>query len=425
MDKTFKFSVKRLNALPTAAPKRRDTYFDTDVPSLSIRVTDSGKKSFVVRKRIAGKPVRVTLGSYPMMSIDIARVEAQRVGGRMAVGTNPNEEKQARIESGKRQKLEEMTVAHVLAEYSELGDIRPSTAKGYKSALQTVLGDAFAKPLIHITARQVLRFHQYPSKSRANHAMRALSALHNWHCKLNKLNLPNPVTTALSKSESGTGKSLWHTAKRRKTWIEDHLVPAWFDAAEKLVTLGSNTRWEGTAVRDLFKFQLFTGLRSQDECANLVWDRVDIKGQFITLLQTKTSSEDDEPITIPMNSYAMDILNSRPRNDQYVFPHNGTWLKDARTYVRAIRKEIGWDWTPYDSRRTFLAHGEKVRAPIVTLKRLVHHKTQETDPTIGYLPPDDDLMRTYSQRIGDSIIKAANRQSGEVIELPLSRGTKK
>ncbi|MGA9444126.1 MAG: Arm DNA-binding domain-containing protein, partial [Methyloceanibacter sp.] len=41
---------------------------DTKTPGLWLRVTGSGSKSFVVRGYLDRKPVRVTLGKYPVLS---------------------------------------------------------------------------------------------------------------------------------------------------------------------------------------------------------------------------------------------------------------------------------------------------------------------------------------------------------------------
>src|SRR5688572_28967090 len=56
-------------------------------------VTAQGSKSFKVYRKFNDKPVRVTLGKYPGMTVEQARNEAQRVIAEMIKGKNPNEEK--------------------------------------------------------------------------------------------------------------------------------------------------------------------------------------------------------------------------------------------------------------------------------------------------------------------------------------------
>lgn len=63
------------------------------INGLELMVTDQGTKSFKVYRKFNGKPVRVTLGKYPEMTIENARKKAQLVITDMISGKNPNEEK--------------------------------------------------------------------------------------------------------------------------------------------------------------------------------------------------------------------------------------------------------------------------------------------------------------------------------------------
>jgi hypothetical protein len=46
--------------------------YDTVAPSLAIRVTSAGGRSFVVVKKINGKAQRITLGRFPGLRLDDA-----------------------------------------------------------------------------------------------------------------------------------------------------------------------------------------------------------------------------------------------------------------------------------------------------------------------------------------------------------------
>ncbi len=93
--KRFKFTKKALDALPWPKPgpgkkDRRDTYYDTAMPSLRLRVTSAGAMSFSVHRRVKrAETSTVTIGTYPDMSIDVARDEAEKLGGQYAQGINP------------------------------------------------------------------------------------------------------------------------------------------------------------------------------------------------------------------------------------------------------------------------------------------------------------------------------------------------
>src|SRR5450755_4239656 len=101
--KRIKFHRKNLDALPLPKPGARDEYQDADAPELLLRVTATGQKTFGLRRKIDGKAVRVTLGTYmrpgdtePQMTVDQARRAASKAKAAASEGRNPNTAKHAR-----------------------------------------------------------------------------------------------------------------------------------------------------------------------------------------------------------------------------------------------------------------------------------------------------------------------------------------
>ena len=91
------FTVKTLDNLPPAQNGKRETYHDEKVKGLTLRITDKGVKSFVIRKRIDGKPKMHTLGHYPEMTISQAREAARKSLNSFSVGINPNDAKKDKL----------------------------------------------------------------------------------------------------------------------------------------------------------------------------------------------------------------------------------------------------------------------------------------------------------------------------------------
>jgi hypothetical protein len=83
------FTKSILEALPT--PDKRTDYQDEKTSGLYLRVTPSGVKSFSVLRRINGKLERITVGPYPAISIDEARIRAGEINTAIARGQNPAE----------------------------------------------------------------------------------------------------------------------------------------------------------------------------------------------------------------------------------------------------------------------------------------------------------------------------------------------
>ena len=61
----------------------------SDREGLGVRVTPKGKITFQLRYRFDGKPKRLDLGSYPLISLKDARLEAQRLRARHEQGHDP------------------------------------------------------------------------------------------------------------------------------------------------------------------------------------------------------------------------------------------------------------------------------------------------------------------------------------------------
>lgn len=73
-------------AVPTAG---RVTYLDPSVRGFGLRVSANGARSWVVRYRRGRLTRRVTLGSYPKLSLADARAKAKETLGRVALGEDP------------------------------------------------------------------------------------------------------------------------------------------------------------------------------------------------------------------------------------------------------------------------------------------------------------------------------------------------
>lgn len=53
-------------------------FYDTDTKGLAISVGKTGRKSFLLYRRIQGRPERIKIGRYPDVSIEQARKLARR-----------------------------------------------------------------------------------------------------------------------------------------------------------------------------------------------------------------------------------------------------------------------------------------------------------------------------------------------------------
>lgn len=78
-----------------AAAAREKDYFiwDDDLPGFGLRVFVSGKRSYLIQYRAAGRTRRYTIGLHGIWTAETARQEAKVQLGRVAQGDNPSEER--------------------------------------------------------------------------------------------------------------------------------------------------------------------------------------------------------------------------------------------------------------------------------------------------------------------------------------------
>jgi integrase len=93
MANRIRFKKEVLEALP-APEKGRSTYYDDQVQKLAVRVTSAGTKTFYVITRDGDSVAWLKLGTFPDMTVEIARKEAQKHLGDFAKGASPVKAKQ-------------------------------------------------------------------------------------------------------------------------------------------------------------------------------------------------------------------------------------------------------------------------------------------------------------------------------------------
>ena len=77
-----------LSKLTCPPGKDRRWVYDSKTPGLAMMVTSSGARSFYVYRRgFEGKPQRVRLGSFPVVTIDQARAGVTKVTSRSSTAS--------------------------------------------------------------------------------------------------------------------------------------------------------------------------------------------------------------------------------------------------------------------------------------------------------------------------------------------------
>src|SRR4051812_559195 len=85
------FIRKALDALRAPAGTPRVYHYDTAVRGLAFAVSPTGRKTFLLIRKINGRPERITIGRYPDLSIEQARGRASEMNAAIARGENPGD----------------------------------------------------------------------------------------------------------------------------------------------------------------------------------------------------------------------------------------------------------------------------------------------------------------------------------------------
>ena len=400
MDKHSNFTIKELNNLSTPKQGSRDTYHDTNVAGLTLRVTSTGVKSFVIRKRINGKPVMTTLGRYPAMTITQARVAARETLNVFSSGVNPNNKK---IE----QRVKSITLQEAMQDYIACRKhaLKAKTIRDYQIIFNSYLSEWANKELVNITRSMVVKKHTTigdKSIYRANATMRLLRAIFNFAmCEYEDSNdIPiishNPVQKI---------RRNWFRESVRTNIIEPNDLKDWFTAVNALPSDKSNISHKNTSetVRDYLILLLFTGLRPS-EGINLAWSNINFKNKLLHIEDTKNR----EDHTIPLTGYILDLLDNRKKasSGKFVFPgyNPDKALVSPNKQVKKVINDCGIQFLLHDLRRTFATYADSLEIKHTTIKRLMNHKSNDVTST-HYIHQSTETLRKPMQLITDYILE--------------------
>jgi len=410
-------------------------YWDVEPKGFGLRVTPTGKATFIVQGVVVGgKEARVTIGPYGVFTVDQAREEAREHLRSMRKGIDPRKQR-------KEQEALTVTLAATLDAYLDRpGKLKESTKAEMRRHVEKVFTTWRDKPIAAITEDDVRKRHRElmekgltgkPAPASANAAMVTLRILMNFAGRQYRradgspLILRNPVEVL---------KDHWaKLGSRTDRYIDKRKIG---EVWNKLWDARANPKnRDGLAAIDLTIFALLCGGR-RDEMAALTWNRVNIDEEdpsncWWHLPERKRG----DPIWLPLSSQAVALLKLRPRKrhdddeeeSPFVFASWGKsgHIADARTPMELVSEIVGKHLSLHDMRRTFCNVAmrecliEKFRTDLLT----GHKPAQEDITARNYLDLARlDWLHPEIQRLGDWIdeqgrIAAAKASGANVVPI--------
>jgi integrase len=409
-------------------------YWDVETKGLGLRVTPTGKSTFIAQGRVRGTTtdVRMTIGTYGAWTVDDARRRAEEYKHQFEDGIDPREVK-------KQTAAMQVTLQAVCDAYvGRPGKLKASSADEMKRHVAKVFTAWKDKPIASITRDMVKERHAElvekglkgrAAPASANAAMVTLRILFNFAADEYRRADGSAI---IDHNPVGALKHHWaKLGTRTERYIDKGKVGAvWNKLLEERASPSSRDALAGI---DLTIFLLLTGAR-RDEAAALTWANVHIEDDPAKCWWHLDDRKRGDPIWLPLSSQAVALLKLRPRQklengkeSPFVFPSWGKTgrIMDARTAMETVSKVVGKHLSLHDLRRTFTniamreCRIEKFRTDMLT----GHQPAQEDVTARNYLDLSHlDWLYPEVQQIGDWIeaqgkVAAAQANGENVVPL--------
>ena len=381
-ENTFNFIKKALDALPLPSSGKRFYFYDTKVRGLELMVTEQGSKSFKVYRKCSGKPVRVTLGKYPEMTIENARHQAQSVITDMLKGKNPNEEKKTL--------REETTLGDMFVLFMErYSKHHKKTWKDDEKDVPRFLGHWFKRKLSAISKQDIQALHEkIRTENGLYQANRLLARIHIIYNKAIEWGWEgiNPAQGVKKFKE-----------KSRDRFLHPDELPHFFESLD----LEDND-----SIRDYIYVSLLTGVRKSNVLA-MRWEDIHFERREWLIPETKNG----DSLRVHLIEKVIDILKGRSERypqKEWVFEGKGETghLVEPKSGWKRILERAGIkDLRLHDLRRTLGSWQAATGANSFMIGQSLGHKS--TQSTAVYARLNIDPVRDSVEKATQAILNHA------------------
>jgi integrase len=377
-----------------------------DGNGLYLIVQPSGVKSFALRYRRAGHPVKLTLGRYfggdprdapapvvgGLLTLKGARKLASDALLEIANGGDPGA---AKAEAkAKAQETFEM----VAAEYMDKCGSKLRSGREQDLMLKrAVLPDLGSRPIAAIRRSDIVRLLEKIEKERGPiSAVRALASIRrimNWHApRSDDFNSPIVKGMAQTKPSERT---------RSRILSDDELRAVWRTAGETPGPFGA-----------LIQFLLLTGAR-RTEAAGMPWTEI-VDGVW-TLPAARDKGK--RGVTRPLSRAALAVLDARPRISDFVFTFGRCAIANYSKPKTRFDEACGvTDWTLHDLRRTARSLMSRAGVPSEHAERCLGHAIGGVEGIYNRHQYQDEMLKAY-ERLASQIIEIVEPPPENVVQL--------
>lgn len=385
--------------------------WDTRFKGLGLRISPGGSKAFIYQGRVggAGTPKRITLGKFPIMSLQDAIDAASDVSKQLASGIDPSRTKADNLAKNKAfardQVRKQLTFGDLFTHYinthksewskTYLND-HYAAARPYltdKPYMAQPIGNIWNVSLAELTPDFVETWVRAENETRATTMaknFRMFKACANWAEDTDKYAGLIPHKTYNSRKVNKSVQSV----RAHKGALQKQQLKTWFNVVDQI----------DDVQRAALICMLMNGSRP-GEMLQLKWTDIDFEWDTIKIID----KVDQWERVIPLTPYTKQTIKSLPRVNGFVFGskvRQEGYIEITKKY-RALLIENGLPSLPPKAmRKSFRTLSEWVDVPRGVVNQVMGHRPSAIDEK-HYVDRPIDLLRMWHGRIEQFILKEA------------------
>jgi integrase len=275
----------------------RIEYWDSQLPGFGLRISESGRKTWVAMYRVGGKLIRETIGTVAIIdNVADARDRARQSMQKAQAGISPIAERRTREQAARTERLPD-TFRAVAARYVQryaMKNTKPSTWNELRRQLEVDVYPTWGeRPIGSITRQDVAELldgiADRGSPVQANRTLARLKTLFRWALDQEVISADPTIRV----------RKVVKEAARDRVLSDKEIVYFW-KGCEAL----------GWPFGPMFRLLLLTAQR-RDEVGGAKWQEIDLDKRLWTIPRER--AKNDRAHEVHLSELALEIINELPK----------------------------------------------------------------------------------------------------------------
>jgi integrase len=397
--RTLRFTTRNIGALPLPSKPQQLDYFDSDLAGFGIRISYGGRRTWFAMYRHARTRRRMTLGTYPAVTLADARKKAKAAIGQASDGKDPAGERRAQLEVGTVKQL----VGRYIEDYAK--EHKRSWKNDKRMLEQEIVPTLGRMRLPDVTRRDVKAVLKAITKRGApvvaNRTHEVVRKMFNYAID-EELIAANPAARIQRNAESS----------RERVLTNDEIRALWgaLDA-------------EGAPIAAVLRLLLITAQR-EGEVSTMSWSDIDFEERWWTIPAERAKNGLAHRVFLSDQALrVLEPLRLKPKHKVWVFPRRVGEGPATRNLIAKplldIRRvaKLG-DIRPHDLRRTAASLMTGMGISRLAVAKILNHVEGGVTAVYdrhSYDPEKKHALEAWGRRL--DVILAAKQEAHNVVAL--------